>query len=265
MPQQDSERKRKRVIIGADQRLNEKRGVKALIVGPPGVGKTSLLRTLNPVRTLFVDIEAGDLSVQDVPVDTARIDDWPSARDLACRISGPNPSFPETACYSPAHYEAIGGALESLDKYDTIFVDSITAISRLSFRWSEQQPEAFAERSGKKDIRSAYGLHGREMIAWLNQLQHARGKNVVFVAVLEKIIDEFNKAEWQLQLEGAKTGREFARHRRPDHHNAMARLWRRRPVTRIRVHEPKQVGLACEGSQWPARTDRRAQSRKTHR
>ena len=79
-------------------------------------------------------------------VDTMRVDDWQVARDLACRIGGPNPSFPPTACYSQAHYEAVGGALENLDKYDTIFVDSITAVSRLSFRWAEQQPEALSER-----------------------------------------------------------------------------------------------------------------------
>jgi hypothetical protein len=195
-------------IIGADRRLSEKRGVKALIVGPTGVGKTSLLRTLDPARTLFADVEAGDLSVQDVPVDTIRIADWPAARNLACRIGGPDPSFPETACYSQEHFEAIGGELENLAKYDVIFVDSITAISRLSFRWSEQQPEAFSERTGKKDVRGAYGLHGREMIAWLNQLQHARGKSVIF-AILEKVVDEFNKTEWQVQLEGSKTGREL--------------------------------------------------------
>ena len=196
-------------IIGADQRASERRGVKALIVGPTGVGKTSLLRTLDPARTLFVDIEAGDLSVLGVPVDTIRINDWPAARDLACRIGGPDPSFPEPACYSQEHYEAIGGELENLAQYDTVFVDSITAISRLSFRWSEQQPEALSERTSKKDIRGAYGLHGREMIAWLHQLQHARGKSVVFVAILEKIVDEFNKTEWQVQLEGSKTGREL--------------------------------------------------------
>jgi hypothetical protein len=196
-------------IIGADERLAEQRGVKALIAGPTAVGKTSLLRTLDPARTLFVDIEAGDLSVQDVKVDTIRIDAWSSARDLACRIGGPNPSFPPTACYSQAHHEACGGPLDNLDRYDTIFVDSITAVSRLSFRWAEQQPEAFSERTGKKDTRGAYGLHAREMICWLHQLQHARGKHVIFVAILEKVVDEFGMSTWQLQMEGARTGREL--------------------------------------------------------
>jgi hypothetical protein len=196
-------------IISADVRLAERRGVKALIAGPAGVGKTSLLRTLDLERTLFIDIEAGDLSVQDVPVDTIRVDDWPSARDLAVRITGANPSFPPTACYSQAHFEAVGGTLENLDRYDTIFVDSITAVSRLSFRWAEQQPEAFSERTGKKDTRGAYGLHGREMINWLQHLQHARGKNVIFVAILEKVADEFNVATWQPQMEGSRTGREL--------------------------------------------------------
>jgi hypothetical protein len=196
-------------IISADQRLAERRGAKILIAGPSGVGKTSQLRMLDPATTLFLDVEAGDLSVQDVPVDTLRLNDWTAARDSACRIGGPNPSYSPTACYSQAHFDAIGGPLDNLDKYETLFVDSITAVSRLSFRWAEQQPEAFSERSGKKDTRSTYGLHGREMIAWLNQLQHARGMNVVFVAILEKVTDEFNVATWQLQMEGAKTSREL--------------------------------------------------------
>jgi hypothetical protein len=197
-------------IIAADTRLSEPRGVKLLIVGPTGVGKTSLLRTIDPQRVLFVDGEAGDFAVQDLPLDTVRVDDWATARNLACRIGGPNPSFAPTSCYSQAHYEAVGGPLENLDRYDLIFVDSITAISRLSFRWSEQQPEARSERTGAKDLRGAYGLHAREMLMWLHQLQHARGKHVVFVGILEKLTDDFNRPlGFQVQMEGSKVPREI--------------------------------------------------------
>jgi len=47
------------------------------------------------------------------------------------------------------------------------------------------------------------------MIAWLHQLQHTRLMHVIFVGILEKVVDNFNVATWQLQMEGAKTGREL--------------------------------------------------------
>jgi hypothetical protein len=195
-------------ILSAEDRLAERRGVKLLLVGPTGVGKTSQLRTLDPARTLLVDIECGDLSVQDLPIPSTRIDEWSSLRDLACRIGGPNPSFPSECAYSPEHFRAVGGELSELAGCDTIFIDSITAASRLCYRHAEQQPEAMA-RNGAKDTRGAYGLLAREMILLLEQLQRARTKNIIFVAILERITDEFNRTQLQVQLEGAKTGREL--------------------------------------------------------
>jgi len=196
-------------IISVDERMAERRGAKVLLLGTTGVGKTWQLRTLDCERTLFVDIEAGDQAVLDLPVDTIRVGTWQHVRDLAVRIGGPNPSFPATLAYSEAHYNAVGGALPNLDRYQTIFIDSLTAVSRLSFRYAEQQPEAYSERTGKKDLRGAYGLHGREMVLLLNQFQHARPKNIIFVGVLEYARDELNCGEWQLQAEGSKTSREI--------------------------------------------------------
>jgi len=200
-------------IITADERLAEKSGAKILIVGPSGIGKTSLLRTLSSemlAMCLFVDIEAGDIAVADLPVASIRPRRWEECRDLACVLGGFNPALPPTACYSEAHHkEAMQNSeLARLASCQILFVDSLTAAARLCFTWAEQQPEAITDR-GRKDLRWIYGLHSRGMLGWLNQLQHARGRNVVFVAVLEKNVDDFNIATWRPQIEGGKTGREL--------------------------------------------------------
>jgi AAA domain len=200
-------------IITADQRLAIKGGAKVLIVGPSGVGKTSLLRTLSAemlASTLFVDIEAGDIAVADLEVASVRPRTWPECRDLACILGGPNPALPPTVAYSEAHHAEVmkNSEFAQLASFRTLFVDSLTAAGRLCFGWAEQQPEAFTDR-GRKDLRATYGVHARSMIGWLTQLQHARERTVIFVAVLEKNVDDFNIATWVPQLEGNKTGREL--------------------------------------------------------
>ena len=200
-------------IITADQRLAEKGGPKIVILGPSGAGKTSLLRTLPAemlASTLFIDIEAGDLAVADLPVASVRPRTWSECRDIACVLGGFNPALPATVAYSEAHYNEVmkNPELAQLGSFSVLFIDSVTAAARLCFIHSEQQPEAFTDR-GRKDLRAVYGLHARSMISWLNQLQHAREKTVVFVAILERVVDDLNIATWQPQIEGSKTGREL--------------------------------------------------------
>lgn len=198
-------------IITADQRMKQTRGVKALILGLPGVGKTSLLRTIDPRSTLFVDLEAGDLAVQDVPVDQMQPGTWEECRDLACFLAGPNLNVRAKDLYGQDHYEravARFGSPDALQKYSTIFVDSVTVAGRLCFNWCEHQPESFNAK-GEKNLLGTYGLHGRELIAWITRLQHARMQNVVFVCLLDEKEDDFKRKSWVAQIDGSKAGREM--------------------------------------------------------
>ena len=199
-------------IISADQRLAEPRGIKGCIFGKSGIGKTSLLWTLDPASTLFIDLEAGDLAIEGWPGDTLRPRTWGECRDLAVYIGGPNPALRSHQPYSEAHFSGVAeqyGDPAALDRYETIFVDSITVAGRLCFQWCRGQPEAFSDKTGKPDIRGAYGLHGREMIGWLTHLQHTRAKNVWFVGILDEKLDDFNRRIFQPQIDGSKTGLEL--------------------------------------------------------
>jgi hypothetical protein len=195
-------------IISADERLKEQYGPKILIAGRTGIGKTSLARTLNPAETLYVHSEHGDLPIRDVPLRAALVESWQEARDFAVGVAGPNPSYSPISNYSSAHFDNVGGWIPELDTIKYIIVDSLTDFGRLSLRHCEQQPENFS-RSGQRDIRSAYGQHAREFLAFLQQLQRARGKIVIFLCILERVTDEFNRSEWHLQIEGQKAEREL--------------------------------------------------------
>ncbi len=199
-------------IITADQRLAEHRGIKGVIFGPSGIGKTSLLWTLSASTTLFFDLEAGDLAIEGLAIDAIRLRTWTECRDFAVFIGGPNPALRDEQVYSTAHYAAVCekfGDPSVLEKYDTVFIDSITVAGRLCFQWCKGQPEAHSEKTGKPDVRGAYGLHGREMIAWLTHLQHTRGMNVWFVGILDQKLDDFNRKVFSPQIDGSKTGLEL--------------------------------------------------------
>ena len=199
-------------IISAQQRMAERKGVKLLMLGKSGIGKTTRLKDLDPATTLFIDIEAGDLAVADGPGDTIRPASWPESRDFFVFLAGPDKSLPPDSAFSQAHYDHVieqFGDTAQLDRYQTFFLDSITQLSRQCFAWCKTQPGTVSDRSGKPDLRAAYGLLGQEMISALTHLQHARGKNVVFVAILDERLDDYNRKVFVPQIEGSKTSLEL--------------------------------------------------------
>lgn len=202
--------KNKIIIKKLEDRKAERFPVKMAIFGPPGIGKTSLLKTLSR-KTLCLDLEAGMLAVQDWEGDSVEISTWEEARDIACVIGGPNKALKNNYPYSQYHYEKVCkeyATPEMFHDYECLFIDSITVASRLCFQWCQNQPEVM--RNGRVDTRAAYGLLGREMIAWITQIQHIKTKDVIMVGVLEQKIDEETKQSmWTLQCEGSKTAAEL--------------------------------------------------------
>ncbi len=199
-------------IINAQERLNQKRGIKGCIFGKSGIGKTSLLWTLDPQNTLFFDLEAGDLAIEGWEGDTIRPKTWPDLRDFTVFIGGSNSALSQNQAYSQAHYDSICkkfGDPKALDKYETIFIDSLTVAGRLCFQWCKSQPQAFSDKTGKPDIRGVYGLQGQEMLGWLTHLQHTRDKNIWLVGILDEKIDDFGRRFYTPQIEGSKTGLEL--------------------------------------------------------
>ena len=201
-------------IVSADERLSAA-GAKTTmaIFGPSGVGKTSLLKSLPPAETLCIDLEAGMKSVQDWPGDSIPVRTFADALDIGCLVGGVNPSADPSGFFSEAHYQHLGESYPELVQMIAgkriIFVDSITDLTRQAMAWAKTRPEAFSDRTGKPDTRGAYGLLAREVIGLLKHLQHAPGKTVIFVGILERVTDEFNRTTWQPQMEGGKAGREL--------------------------------------------------------
>ena len=208
-------------IISADERLKQRQKVNIALFGPSGSGKTFQANTLDPKTTLFVDLEAGTLAIQGWAGDVINVREeatkmgvhpWQFARALVCLLGGPDPAAPDTSPYSRAafeQYQQVLAPASVFDKYDTVFIDSITVASRMALAWSKTQPEAFSEKTGKPDTRGAYGLLGQELVTWLTQAQHILTKNIITVGILDVTKDDFGRAQYEPQIEGSKAGREL--------------------------------------------------------
>jgi hypothetical protein len=201
-------------IVTADERLSAGANKTTMaLFGPSGVGKTSLLKTLPAETTLCIDLEAGLKSVQDWRGDSLPIRCFEDAIDLACLIGGVNPAADPSGFFSAAHHQHLVAAHPDLVRLlagkSIVFLDSITDLTRQAMAWAKTRPEAFSEKTGKPDTRGAYGLMAREVIALLKHLQHAPGKTVIMVGILERVTDEFGRVSWQPQMEGGKAGREL--------------------------------------------------------
>ena len=199
-------------VISFEERLKRPNFIKGAIFGKSGIGKTTLLKTLDH-PTLLVDLEAGDLCLQDWEGDKVSLKTYEDIRDFCVLIAGVDPSVPDGEPFSQSDYDRvekdIGKRSDVLGKYQTIFIDSITVMSRLCLSWAENLDEN-KSRTGAKDIRNAYGTLGRDMMRLLTRVQHTPDKNILFVGILDEKTDEFNRVSFEPQMDGGKIAREIS-------------------------------------------------------
>lgn len=144
-------------------------GVKFIVYGPSGAGKTTLIKTLpNPI---ILSAESGLLSIQDsnLPyIEIASMDDLMEAFTWASQS-------------------------DEASQFDAIALDSISEIGEVVLNYEKKQT---------KDPRQAYGALSEQMTDIIRAFRDLPGKHVYFSAKLEKSQDEMGRLLYNPSMPG---------------------------------------------------------------
>lgn len=143
-------------------------GVKGLVYGRSGIGKTRLMATLP--RPILISAEGGLLSLRDqkVPaIEIKTLDDLNRTHDY---LTGPAGS-----------------------QYHSIGVDSITEIA---------EKVLANAKAGTKDGRQAYGILADQMWETIRALRDIKGKQVFMTAKAEYVKDQDGVTRWGPMMPG---------------------------------------------------------------
>ena len=147
-------------------------GVKMLVYGQAGAGKTSLIRTLpNPI---VLSAEGGLLSIQDADLPYIEITCMDDLREAFEWVSS----------------EAGAG-------FKSVALDSISEIAEVVLNH---------EKKIAKDPRQAYGAMQEQMADIIRGFRDLPGKHVYMSAKLEKATDEMGRILYTPSMPGNKTG-----------------------------------------------------------
>jgi phage nucleotide-binding protein len=150
-------------------------GVKLLVYGQAGAGKTSLIRNLpNP---LVLSAEAGLLSIQDADLAYIEIKTIEDLREAYSYIVG-----------------------EGAASFESIALDSISEIAEVILN---------AEKKATKDPRQAYGAMQEQVSDLIRAFRDIPGKHVYMSAKLEKSQDEMGRLLYAPSMPGNKTGQQL--------------------------------------------------------
>lgn len=151
-------------------------GVKLLVYGQAGAGKTSLIKTLpNP---LVLSAEGGLLSIADADVPFIEVSNMDTLKEA---------------------YEWIVNSDEAKG-FESIALDSISEIAEVVLNY---------EKKVTKDPRQAYGAMQEQMSDIIRAFRDLPGKHVYFSSKVEKTQDEMGRILYAPSMPGNKIGQQL--------------------------------------------------------
>lgn len=151
-------------------------GVKVLVYGQAGAGKTSLIQTLpNPV---VLSAEGGLLSIKDADVPYIEVNSMATLQDA---------------------YTWLTESSEAAE-FGSVALDSISEIAEVCLNY---------EKKIAKDPRQAYGAMQEQMADVIRVFRDLPGKHVYMSAKLEKTQDEMGRVLYSPSMPGNKTGQQL--------------------------------------------------------
>lgn len=148
-------------------------GVKVLVYGAAGAGKTTLVQTLpNPI---VLSAEGGLLSIHDADLPYIEVNSMATLKEA---------------------YSWLTSSDEAKD-FQSVALDSISEIAEVVLNH---------EKKASKDPRQAYGAMQEQMADIIRAFRDLPGRNVYMSAKLEKTQDEMGRMLYSPSMPGNKTG-----------------------------------------------------------
>jgi phage nucleotide-binding protein len=137
-------------------------GLKCLIYGSAGVGKTTLAATLDPSKTLVVSFESGLLSLTD-ETDEIQYVEVKTLNEL-----------------KEVYSELLEPDMQ--ERFDNIFIDSLTEISELVLATVKSDPAIY---KGMQDNMKLYMVTQEEMVKIAKAFRDLQGYNIFMTALAD--------------------------------------------------------------------------------
>ena len=160
------------ISVKSTKGLTSANGVKMLVYGEAGAGKTTLIKTLP--TPIVLSAEGGLLPIQDADIPYIEISDIDTLKEA---------------------YEWMGSS--EATHFESVAIDSLSEIAEVILSF---------EKKNTKDPRQAYGAMQEQMADIIRAFRDLSGKHVYMSAKLEKTKDETGRMIYAPSAPGAKTG-----------------------------------------------------------